>query len=36
MLKQVKIVKVEADDQEDGEENDDAENGTPNQVETAK
>ena len=31
-----KIVKVEADDDENGEENDEAENGTPNQVEAAK
>ena len=31
-----KIVKVEADDEENGEENDEAENGTPNQVEAAK
>ena len=31
-----KIVKVEADDVENGEENDEAENGTPNQVEAAK
>ena len=31
-----KVVKVEADDDENGEENDEAENGTPNQVEAAK
>ena len=31
-----KIVKVEADDEENGEENDEAENGTQNQVEAAK
>ena len=31
-----KIVKVEADDDENGEENDETENGTPNQVEAVK
>ena len=30
------VLKVEADDDENGEENDEAENGTPNQVEAAK